>query len=69
MAVMKSILIIEDEKDIVDLVEYHLKQSGFSVISALDGPAGLEKAKRKAESHYFGPHASGNGWERYLQGT
>ncbi len=47
MAVMKSILIIEDEKDIVDLIEYHLKQSGFSVISALDGPAGLEKAKKK----------------------
>ncbi len=48
MAVMKSILIIEDEKDIVDLIEYHLKQSGFSVISALDGPAGLEKAKKKS---------------------
>jgi two-component system phosphate regulon response regulator PhoB len=47
LAVMKSILIIEDEKDIVDLIEYHLKQSGFSVISALDGPAGLEKAKKK----------------------
>ena len=46
-AVMKSILIIEDEKDIVDLIEYHLKQSGFSVISALDGPAGLDKAKKK----------------------
>jgi len=44
---MKSILIIEDEKDIVDLIEYHLKQSGFSVISALDGPAGLDKAKKK----------------------
>lgn len=48
MAVMKSILIIEDEKDIVDLIEYHLKQSGFSVISALDGVTGLEKAKKKS---------------------
>ena len=48
MAVMKSILIIEDEKDIVDLIEYHLKQSGFSVISALDGPTGLEKARKKS---------------------
>ncbi len=47
MAAMKSILIIEDEKDIVDLIEYHLKQSGFSVISALDGPTGLERAKKK----------------------
>jgi two-component system phosphate regulon response regulator PhoB len=43
----KSILIIEDEKDIVDLIAYHLKQSGFSVISALDGPSGLELARKK----------------------
>lgn len=48
MAVVKSILIIEDEKDIVDLIEYHLKQSGFSVISALDGPTGLERARKKS---------------------
>jgi two-component system phosphate regulon response regulator PhoB len=41
-----SILIIEDEKDIVDLIAYHLKQSGFSVLSALDGPSGLELAKK-----------------------
>jgi len=38
---------IEDEKDIVDLVEYHLKQSGFSVTSALDGSTGLERARKK----------------------
>ncbi len=43
----KSILIVEDEKDIVDLVAYHLKQAGFSVISALDGPSGLERAKKE----------------------
>jgi DNA-binding response OmpR family regulator len=47
---MKSILIIEDEKDIVDLVVYHLRQSGFSVISALDGPSGLELAKKEHPS-------------------
>lgn len=47
---MESILIIEDEKDIVDLVVYHLRQSGFSVISALDGPSGLELAKKEHPS-------------------
>lgn len=31
----------------MDLVVYHLKQSGFSVISALDGPSGLELAKKE----------------------
>jgi two-component system phosphate regulon response regulator PhoB len=43
----KSILIIEDEKDIADLVEYHLKQAGFPVYKAPDGPEGLELAKRQ----------------------
>jgi len=44
---MKPILIVEDEKDIADLIAYHLGQSGFSVISALDGPSGLERAKKE----------------------
>jgi two-component system phosphate regulon response regulator PhoB len=43
---MSLILLVEDEKDILDLVEYHLKQAKFSVIQALDGPSGLEKAKK-----------------------
>ncbi|NWF91361.1 MAG: response regulator transcription factor [Syntrophaceae bacterium] len=41
------ILIIEDEKDIVDLIEYHLKQAGFSVVAAFDGSSGLEQARKK----------------------
>jgi two-component system phosphate regulon response regulator PhoB len=47
---MKSILIIEDEEDIVALVEYHLRQSGFTVIRALDGPSGLERARKELPS-------------------
>ena len=43
----KSILVVEDEKDILDLIEYHFKQSGFSVIKAMDGPSGLEMAKHR----------------------
>jgi len=44
---MNPVLVVEDEKDILDLVEYHLKQNGFPVISALDGSSGLEEARRK----------------------
>jgi two-component system phosphate regulon response regulator PhoB len=44
---IESILVVEDEEDIVDLIEYHLKESGFSVITALDGPTGLERARKK----------------------
>jgi len=47
---MKSILIIEDEKDIVDLIAYHLKQSGFSILTAMDGASGLELAKKERPS-------------------
>lgn len=47
---MKAILIIEDEKDIVDLIAYHLRQSGLSVIEALDGPSGLERARKERPS-------------------
>jgi len=32
------------------LIVYHLKQSGFSVLTALDGPSGLEMAKEKRPS-------------------
>jgi two-component system phosphate regulon response regulator PhoB len=44
---MSLILIIEDEKDILDLVEYNLKQAGFQVLTAADGGAGLELAIKK----------------------
>ncbi len=44
---MKSVLIIEDEKDIVDLITYHLKQSGYSVLMAMDGISGLKQAKKE----------------------
>ena len=41
---------IEDERDIVDLIEYHLKQSGFSILKAFDGPSGLAKAEKEKPS-------------------
>ena len=50
MLPIESILVVEDEKDIVDLIEYHLEQSGFSVITALDGRSGLERARTEHPS-------------------
>ena len=40
---MNPILVVEDEKDIAELVEYHLRQSGFPVIVASDGTSALDK--------------------------
>ena len=38
----KKILIVEDEKNIVDIIKHNLKKEGFSTIEAYDGEQGLE---------------------------
>jgi phosphate regulon transcriptional regulator PhoB len=38
----KKILVVDDEKDIIDLIAYNLKKEGFSVIEALDGEQALK---------------------------
>jgi len=44
---MPRILIIEDEADIVEALEYNLKKDGFKVYKATDGRAGLKTAREK----------------------
>src|SRR5216683_3942994 len=41
----KRILIIEDEHDVVDLLTLSLRKAGFTISTATDGAAGLEKAR------------------------
>jgi DNA-binding response OmpR family regulator len=43
----KRILIVDDEADIVQLVENRLQLSGFETLSALDGQAGLNLARKE----------------------
>src|SRR5258708_31301678 len=43
---MKRILIIEDDRDIVELVRYNLANEGFQVSSAHDGSTGLSTLKK-----------------------
>jgi two-component system phosphate regulon response regulator PhoB len=43
---MNPVLVVEDEKDIAELVEYHLKQSGFPVTVVFDGASALERVKK-----------------------
>ncbi len=38
-----KILLVDDEKDIVEFLQYNLEQEGFQVISAHDGKEALEK--------------------------
>jgi len=41
----RTILVIEDQKDLADLVQRRLEQEGFDVIVAMDGISGLRIAK------------------------
>lgn len=41
----KKILVVDDEKDIVDLITYNLEKEGFSVIKAYDGEKAFELIK------------------------
>ena len=43
---MKRILIIEDDRDIVELVRYNLANEGFQVTAASDGNSGLSALKK-----------------------
>jgi two-component system, OmpR family, alkaline phosphatase synthesis response regulator PhoP len=43
---MNTILIVDDEKDIVDLVKYNLQKEGFTVLTAQNGTQALEQAKK-----------------------
>jgi phosphate regulon transcriptional regulator PhoB len=43
----KKILIVDDEKDIVDLISYNLEKEGFVTIKAYDGESALKLVKAK----------------------
>ena len=40
----ENVLVIDDERDLIELVRYNLEKEGFQVTSALDGEAGLSMA-------------------------
>jgi len=42
---MQTVLIIEDEKDLAELVAFHLEREGFKSVVAADGVSGLNEAK------------------------
>ncbi|MFQ5956876.1 MAG: response regulator [Candidatus Brocadiales bacterium] len=46
----KDILVIEDEKDLVELIQYNLEKEGFRVMYAYDGEGGLQMARSKHPS-------------------
>ena len=45
---MKTILIIEDENDLAELVAFNLEKEGYRSLIAPDGPSGLEAARHNS---------------------
>ena len=45
----KTILVVDDEKDIVDLLSYNLSKEGLTVLTARNGKEALEKVKQKPD--------------------
>lgn len=43
----KTVLIVDDEKNIVDILKFNLKKEGFDTIEAYDGEQALEMAERQ----------------------
>lgn len=41
-----KILIVEDDRDIVEMVEYNLKEEGYDTVSALNGESGITLARK-----------------------
>jgi len=43
----EKILIVEDEKDIVEMIEYNLKKEGYTTLAVLNGSDAMPSAKRE----------------------
>jgi DNA-binding response OmpR family regulator len=41
----KKVLVVEDDKTLLDLLEYNLKKEGHEVVTAMDGAEAIEKAR------------------------
>lgn len=47
MPTEKTVLVVEDEANIVDILTFNLQREGYRVLSAYDGQAGLETAQKE----------------------
>jgi DNA-binding response OmpR family regulator len=44
-----TILVVDDEEDVVEIISHFLRQEGFNVLTAHDGEAALEKANQDVD--------------------
>ena len=65
----KTILVIEDERDIVELIRYNLERESFRVKAAYDGEAGLGSVRKKSDfsGQIFAPSPKNKFFSRHLR--
>ena len=55
----KTVLIVEDERAIVEILKFNLQKEGYETLEALDGDTGLELARTAGSgSHFAGRDAA-----------
>ena len=47
-----KILVVDDEQDVTELIEFNLRSAGYEVVSAEDGPTALKKALKLSSRDY-----------------
>ena len=61
---MQTVLVADDDRDIVDLVRYNLQKEGFAVLTAGNGTAAVEQASQLPDLIILDVMMPGlNGWE------
>ena len=60
---MKQIYVVEDEKDIVELLRYNLEKEGYRVLSSLDGAEALKRIPEIREEFWSNVTVLGTGEE------
>ena len=58
-----TILLVDDEPDILEIIRYNLTSEGYTVETAENGLEAIEQAKKcKATIDYHGCNDAQNGW-------
>ena len=56
------IFLVDDEKEIADLIEFYLRNDGFEVIKCMDGKTALQKIHTESASgNHQQPNGTGTG--------
>ena len=53
MDMQRTVLIVDDEKSIVDILKFNLEKEQFETLCAYDGPEGLKLAREKIPISFF----------------